>query len=516
MLLNVVLAIASRTADFLGVELYKKHMNEQALADRFEDATWMDEQPNPDLNFVGVYALSELVREKGFRVLINGMCGEKLHPIYINNLHLFLFLHKPIPHAPLSNNTDNNPPGQGSDELFAGYPLFLPDYLREPDHSFPPSLIPDSVRKAHLLKAEADLSPPTSTTLSPPISTNHPSPSPNSLTATTTPLHMSTTYPALPFIPSLLQSPPSPHTLYTTPLPAPVLAKMRETWHPLHTASYIFRKAHLENLLLSCLGDRGEMAHGIEGRTPFLDHRLTEYADGLPPGVKIRAAGLGTEASGRTGLEGDKAQQQHRAEENNHKNKKKNNSNSNGANDDTKDMDPNSPPSKEREEGDTHPVTFATKSILRAAALPFITPEIHAAPKHPYSAPVRYGPGGPLHRLVRRLVTEENVDRLGFLAWRGGGGDGDGNGDVNRDGDGKGGRTLGEVVDGAFGGDGDGGKDGGREGKRERGAKGDDGEFRLVICLAQWVVLGRRFGIGGMGSGERGERGGGRGEGSRE
>lgn len=48
-------------------------MDEQALAERFEDATWMNEQPNPDLNFVGLYALSELVREKGFRVIINGM-----------------------------------------------------------------------------------------------------------------------------------------------------------------------------------------------------------------------------------------------------------------------------------------------------------------------------------------------------------------------------------------------------------------------------------------------------------
>ena len=47
-------------------------MDEQALADNFENATWLDEQPNPDLNFIGLYALSELVREKGFRVILNG------------------------------------------------------------------------------------------------------------------------------------------------------------------------------------------------------------------------------------------------------------------------------------------------------------------------------------------------------------------------------------------------------------------------------------------------------------
>lgn len=68
-------AVANRTADHLGVHFYKKHMSEQALADSFEDATWLDEQPNPDLNFIGLYALSELVREEGFRVILNGTLG---------------------------------------------------------------------------------------------------------------------------------------------------------------------------------------------------------------------------------------------------------------------------------------------------------------------------------------------------------------------------------------------------------------------------------------------------------
>lgn len=56
----------------MGVKFYKKHMDEKALADRFEEATWLVEQPNPDLNFVGLFALSEIVREQGFRVVLNG------------------------------------------------------------------------------------------------------------------------------------------------------------------------------------------------------------------------------------------------------------------------------------------------------------------------------------------------------------------------------------------------------------------------------------------------------------
>lgn len=47
-------------------------MDEQALADYFEDATWFCEHPIADLNFVGTYALADLVREKGFRVILNG------------------------------------------------------------------------------------------------------------------------------------------------------------------------------------------------------------------------------------------------------------------------------------------------------------------------------------------------------------------------------------------------------------------------------------------------------------
>ena len=72
-------ATANRTADFLGVKFYKKHMDEQTLADNFECATWLDEQPNPDLNFVGLYSLSELVREQGFRVILNGMTNGHLN-----------------------------------------------------------------------------------------------------------------------------------------------------------------------------------------------------------------------------------------------------------------------------------------------------------------------------------------------------------------------------------------------------------------------------------------------------
>lgn len=44
----------------------------------------------------------------------------------------------------------------------------------------------------------------------------------------------------------------------------------------------------LPNLLCNHLGDRNEMAHSIEARTPFLDHEVTEYVNMLPPSLKMR------------------------------------------------------------------------------------------------------------------------------------------------------------------------------------------------------------------------------------
>jgi asparagine synthase (glutamine-hydrolysing) len=41
----------------------------------------------------------------------------------------------------------------------------------------------------------------------------------------------------------------------------------------------------LSNGILNYVGERAEMASSIEGRPPFLDHKLVEYANTLPPYV---------------------------------------------------------------------------------------------------------------------------------------------------------------------------------------------------------------------------------------
>jgi asparagine synthase (glutamine-hydrolysing) len=50
----------------------------------------------------------------------------------------------------------------------------------------------------------------------------------------------------------------------------------------------LWSKAVLPSYVLAVLGDRMEMAHSVEGRLPFLDHRVVEVARALPVSQKIR------------------------------------------------------------------------------------------------------------------------------------------------------------------------------------------------------------------------------------
>jgi len=56
----------------------------------------------------------------------------------------------------------------------------------------------------------------------------------------------------------------------------------------LNQALYIYSKTALPNFILSYLGDRMEMAHSVEGRVPFLDHRVAEVAARIPVNMKIK------------------------------------------------------------------------------------------------------------------------------------------------------------------------------------------------------------------------------------
>jgi asparagine synthase (glutamine-hydrolysing) len=61
------------------------------------------------------------------------------------------------------------------------------------------------------------------------------------------------------------------------------------SWEPFNRAEYLETKYLLPGYILSSQGDRMAMAHAVEGRYPFLDHRVVEFAAKLPPNLKMKA-----------------------------------------------------------------------------------------------------------------------------------------------------------------------------------------------------------------------------------
>jgi asparagine synthase (glutamine-hydrolysing) len=58
--------------------------------------------------------------------------------------------------------------------------------------------------------------------------------------------------------------------------------------HPLDIAQYVWIKTMLEGQILTWGGDRVDMANSMEARPAFLDHHLAEYAATIPPRFRIK------------------------------------------------------------------------------------------------------------------------------------------------------------------------------------------------------------------------------------
>lgn len=72
------------------------------------------------------------------------------------------------------------------------------------------------------------------------------------------------------------------------PLSAITLPPAFANWSALARAQYLEINIFLAEYLLSSQGDRVGMAHSVEGRFPFLDHRVVEFASQLPAHYKLR------------------------------------------------------------------------------------------------------------------------------------------------------------------------------------------------------------------------------------
>lgn len=60
--------------------------------------------------------------------------------------------------------------------------------------------------------------------------------------------------------------------------------------HPLDKAQYVWIKTMLEGQILTWGGDRVDMANSMEARPAFLDHHLAKFATSVPPQLRIKGA----------------------------------------------------------------------------------------------------------------------------------------------------------------------------------------------------------------------------------
>jgi asparagine synthase (glutamine-hydrolysing) len=74
-----------------------------------------------------------------------------------------------------------------------------------------------------------------------------------------------------------------PYRALADTLPAGIAA-----WPPMARDQYVEAHTLMSGYLLSSQGDRVAMANSVEGRVPFLDHRLIEFANRLPVNYKLK------------------------------------------------------------------------------------------------------------------------------------------------------------------------------------------------------------------------------------
>ncbi|KAL5359154.1 hypothetical protein BJX96DRAFT_147878 [Aspergillus floccosus] len=305
--------IAQRTAEWLGVDFHPVPIDEDAVVARFEDLVWHSEIPLPDINGIGRLAMAETAKAHGIKVILTG---------------------------------------EGSDEHFGGYLDLTKQYFLEPDPSWPSSLLSDAERKEALqlfdganAAAGIDF-----------IMRRKLPESARRMLNDTTMFSRTLLLGALPFAQwTNAYTATTPETGMMESLDGRTRYAIANRWHPLHAAEYIWTTGYFRTFLLRFLGDNVDMVHHVETRPPFLDHHLTEYANSLPPSVKVKY----------------------------------------------------SPTDK----------TVVEKHVLREAVRPFVTDEIYKRKKKPYLGPTQFEENGPLHQLIDRLTSQDNIEALGFVDW---------------------------------------------------------------------------------------------------
>jgi asparagine synthase (glutamine-hydrolysing) len=238
-------AIAKEMATRANAEFYPIPISQQDLADHFEDATWNSEMLCVNAHGVAKFVLSRAVQKAGYKVVLTG---------------------------------------EGSDEIFGGYAHFRRDMLLYNNQGQNPGEVQN-------LLDQLTQDNPVSRGLLLPDGETRPLENVKSL---------------LGFVPSWIETFSGRalklHQLFSADFTNRFsgrdsyrsLFNRLDYWkqlnrrEPVNQSLYLWAKTGLPNYILTILGDRMEMAHSIEGRVPFLDHRVVECVCSMPVSLKIR------------------------------------------------------------------------------------------------------------------------------------------------------------------------------------------------------------------------------------
>jgi asparagine synthase (glutamine-hydrolysing) len=237
-------AIAEEQARLSGAEFYPIDIRSEHLADHLSDAVYHAERPFVNAHAVAKFLLSRAVRDSGVKVVLTG---------------------------------------EGSDEVFAGYPFFRRDMILYNTEGQDPAT-------AKGLLARLDAANTVSQGLLLPTGSGGP---------------IESVRRTLGFVPTIMETWAQQGQVMTGLLDDDFEARYRcrDTFRvllnhldverqlvgrdPVNQALYLWAKTALPNYILSNLGDRMEMAHSVEGRLPLLDHEVVDVVAQMPIAMKI-------------------------------------------------------------------------------------------------------------------------------------------------------------------------------------------------------------------------------------
>lgn len=232
--------IALETAKFHGTDISFVEVTERDLADNFKLSIWHSETCFTNTHAIAKFLLSRRVRDSGYRVVLTG---------------------------------------EGSDEVLGGYSHFLVDFLKQ-----------NSVSKADFDDNLQTLWEANVASRGVMISNTHRQIADYQNSVGFTPEFLLPPEGAYDLVDQLYglnagrycEANPHQHVLAAIKLDAIANADF------MHRSMYLWTKTVFPNYLLNCLGDRMEMAHSVEARVPFLDHRLVEFLQNIPSHLKYR------------------------------------------------------------------------------------------------------------------------------------------------------------------------------------------------------------------------------------